>query len=143
MTTTSNAVAPTRIPPIATTDSKFFWDAADREEFVGQQCGDCAQFSFPPRPMCPHCHSLNRKEVQLSGRGTLHAWVIPRHPAPYGFAEAPIVAVIALEEGIRFVSNVVGVAIADLKPDMPVEVCFEATMKDHKVPVFRPAGARA
>ncbi|SHH20013.1 hypothetical protein SAMN04488068_2838 [Hydrocarboniphaga daqingensis] len=132
---------PTRIAPIVTPDAKSFWEAADREQFVGQKCGDCGIFTFPPRPMCPHCHSLKRLEVPLSGRGTVHAWTVPRHPHPFGFKEAPVVAVIQLEEGTRMVSNVVGVAPEDMRMDMPVEVMFEDTMNKHKVPVFRPRSA--
>lgn len=140
-TTPPAAPKPIRIPPIVTTDAKFFWDAADRGEFVGQKCGDCDKFAFPPRPMCPYCYSLKRLEVPLCGRGTLYSWVIPRHPAPFGFREAPVVAVIALEEGFRFVSNVVGIAPEDVKTDMAVEVCFEDTINKHKVPVFKPRAA--
>lgn len=138
--TTPPPAKPTRIPPIVTLDAKFFWDAADREEFVGQKCGDCGKFAHPPRPMCPHCHSLNRQIVKLSGRGTVHSWCMPRHPPPFGFREPPIVAVIQLEEGIRLVSNVVGVKLEEMKNDLPVEVTFEPTMNNHKVPVFRPVG---
>lgn len=132
------APKPTRIAPIVTLDAKTFWEAADREEFIGQKCGDCGQFTFPPRPMCPHCHSLKRVEQKLSGRGTVHSYTIPRHPHPFGFREAPIVAVIQLEEGTRIVSNLVGVAYEDVKMDMAVEVAFEPTMNNHKVPVFKP-----
>lgn len=134
----SAAPKPTRIPPIVTLDAKFFWDAADQEQFVGQKCGDCGLFTFPPRPMCPQCFSLNRQIVPLSGRGTVLGWTIPRHPQPFGFKESPIVAVIQLEEGIRMVSNVVGIGYDEIKADMPVEVAFEPTMNNHKVPVFRP-----
>ena len=52
---------PTRIAPIVTPDAKFFWDAADQEQFLGQKCSDCGRFRFPPRPMCPHCHSVRRE----------------------------------------------------------------------------------
>src|SRR3546814_6485371 len=65
--TAPTAPKPTRIPPIVTLDAKFFWDGADQEQFLGQKCGDCGLFTFPPRPMCPQCFSLNRKEVPLSG----------------------------------------------------------------------------
>lgn len=119
-------------------ESKEFWEAADKEEFIGQKCGDCGKFRFPPQPMCGHCHSLKREDVKLSGYGTVHSWAMPRHPPPFGFREPPIVAVIQLEEGTRFVSNVVGVKFEDMKQDMEVEVCFEDTMNKHKVPVFRP-----
>ena len=79
-----------------------------------------------------------REDVQLSGYGTVHSWCRPMHPPPFGFREPPIVAVIQLQEGTRFVSNVVGVKIEDVKQDMEVEVCWEDTMNKHKVPVFRP-----
>lgn len=141
MSTSTDAPAapkPTRIAPIVTPDAKSFWAAADQERFVGQKCGDCGQYTFPPRPMCPYCHSLKREEVELSGYGTVHSFTIPRHPPPFGFREAPIVAVIQLDEGIRFVSNLVGVAYDQVQMDMPVEVMFEPTMNNHKVPVFRP-----
>jgi uncharacterized OB-fold protein len=132
------APKPTRIAPIVTLDAKTFWEAADREEFIGQKCGDCGKFVFPPRPMCPHCFSLNRQDVKLSGKGTVHSWTIPRHPHPFGFKESPIVAVIQLAEGTRMVSNLVGVGYDEVKQDMEVEVTFEPTMNNHKVPVFRP-----
>ncbi|HEY0975510.1 MAG TPA: Zn-ribbon domain-containing OB-fold protein [Solimonas sp.] len=133
------APKPTRIAPIVTLDAKSFWEAADQEKFIGQKCGDCGLFTFPPRPMCPKCFSLKREDVELSGKGTVHAWTIPRHPHPFGFRESPIVAVIQLEEGTRIVSNVVGVAYDQIQQDMAVEVAFEPTMNNHKVPVFKPA----
>jgi uncharacterized OB-fold protein len=136
--TTPPPAKPTRIAPIVTLDAKSFWDAADKEQFIGQKCGDCGLFTFPPRPMCPQCFSLKREEVKLSGYGTVHCWTIPRHPPPFGFREAPIVAVIQLQEGIRFVSNVVGVPYDQMRHDLEVEVTFEDTMGKHKVPVFRP-----
>ncbi len=133
------AAKPTRLAPIVTLDAKFFWDASDREEFVGQQCGACGKFRFPPAPMCAHCNSLDTRIVQLSGRGKVVSWIKPIHPPAFGFKEPPTVAVIELEEGTRFVSNVVGIAFEAVTMNMAVEVCFEATMGNHKVPVFRPA----
>ena len=134
------APKPTRLAPIVTLDAKFFWDAADKGEFVGEQCADCGKLRFPPRPMCPYCHSVKREVVPLSGRGTVYSWILPRHPMPFGFKEAPIVATIELEEGehYRLVSNLYGVALEDVKAGMPVEVFFEPTMGNHQVPVFRP-----
>jgi len=137
--TTEAAPKPTRLAPIVTPDSAFFWEAADREQFVGQKCGDCGKFTFPPRPMCPHCHSLKREIVPLSGRGTVQSWTMPRHPPAFGFKEPPIVAVIKLQEGINFVSNLVGIGLEDVKLGLAVEVLFESTLGDHKIPVFKPA----
>jgi uncharacterized protein len=132
--------APTRMAPIETPDAKFFWDAADRGEFVGQKCGSCGKYAFPPRPMCSYCHSLERQIVSLSGQGTVQSWIMPRHPPAFGFKEPPIVAVIRLQEGVNFVSNLVGVRLEDVKVGLPVTVLFEPTMGNHQVPVFKPAG---
>jgi uncharacterized OB-fold protein len=131
---------PTRMAPIVTPDAKFFWEAADRGEFVGQQCGACSKHTFPPRPMCPYCRSIERKVVSLSGKGTVLSWTMPRHPPAFGFTEPPIVAVVKLEEGVNFVSNLVGVRLQDIRIGMPVVVMFEPTLGNHKVPVFKPAG---
>ncbi|MDB5984967.1 MAG: Zn-ribbon OB-fold protein [Nevskia sp.] len=133
------APKPMRLAPLMTLDAKFFWDAADREEFVGQQCGDCDRHRFPPAPMCPDCNSLNTLVVPLSGRGTVVSWIKPIHPPALGFKEPPTVALIELEEGTRFVSNVVGIPFEQVTLNMAVEVCFEETMGNHKVPVFRPS----
>ena len=91
--------------------------------------------------MCPRCHSVQRELVRLSGRGEIYSWIIPRHPPAVGFAQAPIVALIQLEEGIRLVSNVVGVADGQVAIGMEVEVLFEPTVGGYAVPVFRPRTA--
>jgi uncharacterized protein len=136
--------AATRPDPVFTPDAIFFWEGAARGELLGQRCADCRKITHPPRPMCPACRSTRRETVKLSGRGTVASWAIPRHPAPMGFAEPPIVALIELEEGIRLVSNVVDVAPEAMKGGIAVEVRFVPTRGGKAVPVFAPAkgGAR-
>jgi uncharacterized OB-fold protein len=135
--------AVTRPDPIVTRDTDFYWEGALRGELLGQACAACGKLRHPPRPMCPHCHGVERKVVRLSGRGEVYSWIIPRHPAPVGFAESPVVAPVELEEGIRIVSNVVGAAPGQVRQGLPVEVAFEPTRSGKAVPVFRPrASAR-
>jgi len=130
----------TRPDPIVTRDTDFYWEGALRGELLGQACAACGKLRHPPRPMCPHCHSVERKVVRLSGRGEVYSWIVPRHPAPVGFAESPVVALVELEEGIRIVSNVVGAAPGQVRQGLPVEVRFEPTRSGKAVPVFRPRG---
>ncbi len=134
-----SAEASLRPAPWVTRDSQFFWDAARREELVAQACGSCGALRTPPRPMCPHCNSLERREQVLSGRGTVHTWVMPRYPVIPGVAEGTIVAVIELDEGVRMVSAICDIDYDDITRDMPVEVFFEPTEGDFKIPLFRPA----
>lgn len=130
-----------RPSPWMTRDSRFFWEAAKSDEFVAQACADCGTLRSPPRPMCPDCHSVASETRRLSGRGTVYSWVIPRHPVVPGFEGTHIVAVINLEEGIRFVSNLCEIEYADVTMDMPVEVFFEDTRDGFRIPLFRPARA--
>jgi uncharacterized OB-fold protein len=132
---------PTRLKPIVTLDIKFFWDACDKGELVAERCAQCRKFRFPPRPMCPHCHSTQRDIVKLSGRGTVYSWIRPQHPKPVGFDAPPIVGVIELEEGFRLVSNVIGIEFEKITVGLPVEVMFDKTVGGRQVPVFRPRTA--
>jgi uncharacterized protein len=138
MSATEPTFGVTRPDPVYTPDAAFFWEGATRGELLGQRCGDCQRLAHPPRPMCPFCHSLKREVVRLSGRGRVLSWTIPRHPAPLGFSEAPIVAVIELAEGTRLVSNVVEMTPESMRNGLEVEVLFAPTRGGRAVPVFRP-----
>ena len=138
MNTTAQPPAATRPDPILTPDTAFFWEGAKRGELLAQRCADCGDLQHPPRPMCAKCHSVRREQVRLSGRGEVYSWIIPRHPQPIGFAEPPVVALIRLDEGIRLVSNLVGVVPGQIRNGVRVQVEFEPTVGGHAVPVFRP-----
>jgi len=131
-----------RLDPIVTIDAAFFWKAADEGRFVAQACGSCGALRHPPRAGCPDCLSFEKGEQPLSGRGRVISWVLPVHPPAVGFAEPPVVVIVEVEEGLRFISNVEGVAPEAMRVGMPVEVCFAPTRGGHKVPVFRPAEGR-
>jgi uncharacterized OB-fold protein len=133
--TEANALRPA---PWVTRDSDFFWEAAKSDQLVGQACADCGVLRSPPRPMCPECNSVKSEARVLCGRGTVYSWVIPRHPQIPGFEGTYIVAVINLDEGIRFVSNLCEIDYDDVTPDMPVEVFFEDTQGGFRIPLFRP-----
>ena len=132
---------PTRPDPVYTPDAAFFWEGVDRGELLCERCRACGELRHPPRPMCPHCRSTEREPVRLSGRGRVLSWIVPRHPEPVGFAEAPVVVLVALDEGIRLVSNLEGVDPTDIALGLPVEAAFAPTRGGHAVPVFRRAGS--
>lgn len=125
-------------PLLISRDARFFWEGAAQNMLMAQQCGGCGKYWHPPRPVCPVCHSLDQRHVQLSGRGTVYSWVVVRYPAPFGFDTPPIVALVDLEEGgMRLITNIVGADLADMKVGLPVTVAFEKTMSGGSVPVFR------
>lgn len=128
----------TRPRPVASRDSAFFWEGCERDRLLAQSCAKCGALRHPPRPMCPHCQSLERSEVELSGRGSLHAWCKPVHPQLPMFEPGYIVALVDLDEGIRLLSNLCHVATSDIEVGMRLKVFFVDTADGGRVHQFRP-----
>jgi 3-oxo-4,17-pregnadiene-20-carboxyl-CoA hydratase alpha subunit len=133
--------APARRPrPVVNDDNRFFWEGVERGELLIQRCSGCGELRHPPRPMCPSCRSLEWDAVRASGRGTVHSFVVPHHPRLPAFPEPYVVALIDLEEGTRLVSNLVGVAPADVWIGMPVALRVSRPDGEQALPLFEAAG---
>jgi len=131
--------APARRPrPAISDDTRFFWEGVERGELLIQRCAACAALRHPPRPMCPHCRSLEWDTVRSRGHGTVHTYVVPHHPRLPAFPERYVVALVELEEGTRLVTNLVGAAPEDVRIGMAV--ALECTRVDDELvlPLFRP-----
>ena len=119
-------------------DQDFFWEGVKAGKLLIQKCADCGALRQPPGAMCPHCQSLNWTSEESAGRGTVAAWIVSRHPTLPD--ESPrIVALIELQEGVRMISNLRDIALADITLGMPVEV-FYADVNGATLPLFRPSG---
>jgi uncharacterized OB-fold protein len=128
-----------RPAPRPTEDSAVYWDAVARRELIAQRCRVCGELRHPPRPMCPHCRSLEWEEQRLAGTGSLYSYAVLHHPRSPRFEYPVIAALVDLDEGVRIVSNLVGVEPADIRIGMRCTVDFEPTSDGGTVPVFRPA----
>ena len=117
-----------------------FYDGARAGRLMLQHCTACNGWSFPVRERCPHCFANKLEWRAASGRGTLYTFAIMHQVMNPGFAGAvPYnVCQIDLEEGVRMVSNVVGVANDALKIGMKLEAVFEDVGNGVSVPKFRP-----
>ena len=115
---------PRIIPPTPDRDDDFFWNGVKEGKLLILRCADCRTLRHPPVPMCPACGSVNRDTQESTGRGTIYTWIQSHHPTEPDAAPR-VVILVDLEEGIRMVSNLQGVEIADVHHGMPVEVFFE------------------
>ena len=132
----------TPLRPSVSPDTEFFWNGLRDRHLLIQRSVSCGIVRHPPRPMCPHCNSLEWDTVTASGRGTVHSFVMPQHPT-FPFMDYPyIVALVDLEEGVRLVSNLIGIAPEDAQIDMPVEVCFTEFDDGFVLHQFRPEEGR-
>ncbi|MEO3796394.1 Zn-ribbon domain-containing OB-fold protein [Nonomuraea sp. B10E15] len=130
--------------PKPTPETQPFWDGTAAGELRIQRCQTCARHYFYPRPSCPHCGGDQVEWVRASGRATLYSYVINHRPAPGFEDDAPYtIAVVELEEGVRMMSNIVGVPSTpeNLPLDMELRVVFEQRGDVH-VPLFEPAAGR-
>jgi uncharacterized OB-fold protein len=120
-----------------------FFAAAHRHELVVQRCGTCHALRFPARTVCSKCLGRESDWVPVSGRGHVFSVAVmhqANHPA--FAAEVPYaVVLIALEEGVRMLSNVVDCPVRDIDIGMPVEVVFDRVSPEVTLPKFRPRRA--
>jgi uncharacterized OB-fold protein len=130
----------TRPAPRPTDDSAVYWNAVARHELVAQRCSVCGNLRHPPRPMCPHCRSIEWHEQRLAGNASLYSYAILHHPRSPLFEYPVLAALVDLDEGLRIVTNLVGVEPADVRIGMRLSVVFEPTSGGGTVPVFRPEG---
>ncbi len=127
-----------------TTDGESpFWQSVADRAMTLPFCAACGQFFFYPRPFCPGCWSPDIAWRPVAGRGTVwsHTVVHFPHGAHEGWkTRVPyIVALIALEEGVRMMANVVDCPVESVHSGMAVALAYRE-YDDRILPVFVPAG---
>jgi uncharacterized OB-fold protein len=128
-----------RPKPAITHDNRFFWEGVAQRELRIQRCNACGRLQHPPGPMCSACHALDLGFVVSRGRGKLYSFVVAHHPAIPPFVYPNLIALVALDEGTRIVSNLVGVAREDVRIGMPLALEFAEDEPGRLLPRFRPA----
>ncbi len=97
--------------PVIDDETRPFWEGTLAGELLVQACATCGRLRFPPRPMCPSCHSNKRLWKAMSGRGSIWSFAVPHPPllaayeslAPYNV----VVVSLAEDQAIRLVGNLV------------------------------------
>ncbi len=131
----------TKPVPVPDEISAPFFDGARQGKLMLQHCTACGQWSFPVRERCPHCFAARLEWRAASGRGTLYTFAVMHQVMNPGFAsDVPYnVSQIDLDEGVRMVSNVVGIPNDRLRIGMKLEAVFEDVGQNVSIPKFRPA----
>jgi uncharacterized OB-fold protein len=126
--------------PVPSPESQAFWDACRRHELRLPRCSACSAYWFPPSGVCPECLSDQFEWTLASGRGEVFSFVVMHRVYHKGFADdVPYpIALVALEEGPHFLSNVVDCPPEELRIGMPVQVVFDDVTAEHTLPKFRP-----
>jgi uncharacterized OB-fold protein len=127
-------------PPVSEVTEPF-WDATRDRRLLIQWCTECDAFVSYPREICPACLGSALEWRAASGAGEVYACTVEHRvtmPGPWG-DEPYVVALVALTEGPRVMTNIVGCDPETVTVGMPVRVAWEELSDGRNLPLFEPA----
>ncbi|MFE2097003.1 bifunctional MaoC family dehydratase N-terminal/OB-fold nucleic acid binding domain-containing protein [Streptomyces sp. NPDC059468] len=137
---TPPAERPRRPRPVVNRDNAGFWEGVAGHRLLIQRCTGCGTLRHPWLPGCNACGCPDWDTVEASGEGTVYSYVVMHHPPFPAFDPPYAVGLIELAEGVRMVSNVVGVPYDKVRIGLPVRAEFMSCEDDGGglvLPVFR------
>ncbi|MBZ3907695.1 bifunctional MaoC family dehydratase N-terminal/OB-fold nucleic acid binding domain-containing protein [Streptomyces griseiscabiei] len=138
--TTEAPERPRRPRPVVNRDNSGFWEGVSRHRLLIQRCAGCATLRLPWLPGCNACGSPDWDTVEASGEGVVYSYVVMHHPPFPAFDPPYAVGLIELAEGVRMVSNVIGVPYDKVRIGMPVQLEFARCDEELELPLFRVTG---
>ncbi|MGI9284741.1 MAG: Zn-ribbon domain-containing OB-fold protein [Pseudomonadales bacterium] len=137
MTATDTGAAK-RWRPILNYDNRFFWEGVNEGRLLIQRCSHCETLRHPPGPMCPQCQSLQWDTLQSAGKGEIYSYVVMHHPVIPTFDYPNPVALIALDEGTRLITQLSGIQSENVSIGMRVELAITEVEEGLSLPLFKP-----
>lgn len=116
-----------------------FWEACRRHEFLVHRCDHCGRTYWPATSCIEHGGDA-MTWTAASGRGDVHTFVVYHQAFHPAFADRVpyVLAVVQLEEGPFFHSDLLDCPPEQCTVGLPVEVVFEDLDEDVTIPHFRP-----
>ena len=116
-----------------------FWRACVDEQFLVHRCDLCGRAYWPASCCITHGATAMRW-VEGSGRGVVHTFTVYHHAYDPTFADRLpyVIAVITLDEGPFFHTDIVECDPAAVVVGMPVEVVYERVDDEWTIPHFKP-----
>ena len=124
-------------------DIEPFWKALKEHKFKLFRCKKCGAWYWPVAFCRFHDNEPlfgNMEWTEASGKGKVFTFNISYRAFHPGFeADIPYVyAIIELDEGPMFGSQILGCDVKEVHCGMPVEVFFEDITEEFTLPRFRP-----
>ena len=118
-------------------DTTPFWNAVKEGKLMLQYCPETKQFQHYPRPVSVYTGKKNLEWREVSGNGTIYACTVIRIPGPGLEGRLPLcVATVDLDEGVRFIGNVLNCAPEKLKIGARVKLAWDKLDGDTNYPAF-------
>jgi uncharacterized OB-fold protein len=122
-------------------ETKPYWDACKRHEFVLPRSRATNEFFFYPRAISPGEDMSDDIEwIKASGKAKVWTYAIHHMGPTKAYKGEPpyVVALVETEEGVKMMTNVVDCDPKDVHIGMNVEVVFDDVTPEVALPKFRP-----
>jgi hypothetical protein len=108
-------------------DNTAFWTGGKDGQLNIVHCGDCGEYTHPPKPLCRHCQSENVSPKAVAGTGVIDTYTINHQPWMPGLEVPFIIARVALDgvPGVILTTNIINCAVYDVEFADKVRVVFE------------------
>jgi len=129
------------LPQLTELDTAAFWRGTQTQEFRYQQCTNCDTVVWFPRRHCTGCLEVQLEWRVSAGQGSIYSFSIIRQSYhPFFRTQVPyVVAYVDLDEGPRFLTNVVGVDDPDTQVSIGMRVQLWWEQHDElSVPLVQP-----
>ena len=117
-------------------EHEAFWEATNEGRLLIKQCASCGEYHYYPRVLCPFCMSDQTEWKEAKGTGRIYTYSVMRKGTPYA------IAFVELDEGPRFMTNIVDCDLDSIHIEQRVKVVFKQTGDEEnpgpKVPCFTP-----
>ena len=117
-----------------------YWEATRSRRLVLPWCTACDRPFWYPRAACPGCLGTDIDWREAAGRGTVYAVSVQHNAALPEFKDLVpyTVALVELDEGVRFMSNVVNSDPAEVAVGQRVRLSWESLEDGRAIAVFEP-----
>ncbi len=132
--------SPTRpLPNLSELDTAEFWRGTQANEFRYQQCANCDTIVWHPRAHCTGCVNGDLEWRVSAGAGVVYTFSVVRQSYhPFFRSQVPyIVALVDLDEGPRFLTNITGTTPEEMDVGMRVQIVWEEHEEVH-IPLAKP-----
>ena len=135
---------PTTVPSpsvVISDETEAFWAGLVDGVVRVQRCRDCGASQLYPGTLCRSCWSERLDWAAASGAATVHAYTVAHVPGhPHWTGRTPyVIATVALEEGPRLTSNIVGCDVGDVDVGLAVRAETVPDASGRVLLYFRPA----
>jgi len=118
-------------------DNREFWNFCREKKLIFQKCTNCGKIRWPYSFCCPECYSSDYHLSESKGLGRIYSYVIYNVPFHKDFKDRVpyIVGVIELDEGVKFLSNIVAKNFENIHCGEKVKLFWEK-LNDFYIPKF-------